>query len=672
MRHILATARYSKWDGSQSFEDAANRFIEEMVDDLLDYGDLSWSIRNLMGRGLRDDEGKYRNGLREMRKKLRDIKRQRLDQFDMSSVLEDIEDQLKDILELERETIRQWREQSEGSGQDSQTLPEMMSQIADEHEQTLNELPDDAPGQMKGLEDYEFLSKEAQQKYEELVEKLRKAVTQKLLSGLQDTIENLTPEDIERMKQMMNALNEMLAKHMNGEEETGFEEFMDEFGDMFGDNQPQDIDELIQQLSQSMAAAQSMMQSMSYQQRSQLQDVLQGAFNDQELNQAIETLSSTLDYFGASGRSYRFRGDEQLDLETAMHLMEEMHEVDDLLDQLQKADRPDALDAIDRDALRRLLGDDAVNTVDELQGIQEILEKAGYIREENAQSWSFTPKGMRLIAHKALHEIYSQLKKHHRGNHAVPEEGSFGERMDQAKSYEFGDPMHLNMSRTIRNALLRNGRKTPVKLEEQDFEVYRTELITSTATAILIDCSWSMFLRDAFRAAKKVAMALHQLIQTQYQKDSLYIIGFSEYARVVHAHDIPFLDSDQYVMGTNMQHALLLAEKALRKHPASSKQILLISDGEPTAHLENGYARFAYPPTSQTLQATYRAAKFCARQGIEINTFMLDSSPYLRQFVDEIARTCNGRVFFTSPYKLGEYVLVDYMRNKRTRISRSI
>ena len=252
----------------------------------------------------------------------------------------------------------------------------------------------------------------------------------------------------------------------------------------------------------------------------------------------------------------------------------------------------------------------------------------------------------------------------------MPEEGRFGERIEDTKPYEFGDPFHLHMPRTIRNAINRNGPQTPVRLQPDDFEIYRSEMITSTATAMLVDLSWSMALRGSFQAAKKVALALHNLITTQYPKDSFYIIGFAAYAKELKAHDLPYLQWDEYVLGTNMQHALLLAEKLLAKHPSGSKQIIMISDGEPTAHIEHGEAIFAYPPTPQTIRATFRAVKRCTTRGIAINTFMLESSEYLRAFMNEIARINGGRVFYTAPEQLGEYILVDYVENKRKKLGR--
>jgi uncharacterized protein with von Willebrand factor type A (vWA) domain len=335
---------------------------------------------------------------------------------------------------------------------------------------------------------------------------------------------------------------------------------------------------------------------------------------------------------------------------------------------VQYAERHGDLDDIDGKAREKMLGDDARDSLDDLKKLLDTLEKAGYIRPKG-DSYEMTPRGSRMIGQKALGEIYARLRKQGMGSHAVPEEGRFGERLEQTKAYEYGDPFNLHMPRTIRNAIDREGPQTPIKLRHDDFEIYRSEMITSTATALLVDLSWSMALRGSFQAAKKVAMALHNLITSQYPKDSFYIIGFAAYAKELKPEDLPYLQWDEYVLGTNMQHALLLAERKLSRLQVGTKQIIMISDGEPTAHLEDGHAHFAYPPTPETIGATLRAVKHCTQRKIAINTFMLDTNNHLKEFMERIAKINGGRVFFTTPEKLGEYILVDYVAHKRKRLS---
>ncbi len=349
--------------------------------------------------------------------------------------------------------------------------------------------------------------------------------------------------------------------------------------------------------------------------------------------------------------------------------MKEMTELDQLEQQIQRAQYDGKMDNIDSDKLKELLGDEALDNLDKMKKMLEILEQAGYVSKDG-NKWELTPRGTRSLGQKALVEIYSKLKKQNLGNHATPEEGRFGERLEESKPYEFGDPFHLHMSRTIRNALDREGPGSPVQLKTEDFEIYRSELITQTTTVLMVDLSWSMALRGSFQSAKKVAMALHHLISSVYPRDNLYVLGFSAYAKEIKAHDLPYLQYDDYLLGTNMEHALILAEKLLAKHQQGTRQIIMITDGEPTAHLENGRPVFAYPATPTTIGKTLRAVRNCTTKNITINTFMLDKSYYLKAFVEQMTKINGGRIFYAEPQNLGEYILVDYVQNKKKKLTR--
>lgn len=661
--HRFATRfRYGSWDGSQQAPLSADDVLGAIAEDLMEYGDLKWAMRNLLSRGMTMPDGGYIQGLRDMLKQLREQKRERLQQFDLSSVMQDIEQKLAEILSMEQNTIDEWLDQ------DSETFAnDVLRKIAERSQETLDELPDDSAGRMKALEKYEFLNPDAQRKYLDLLNELRKAMTQTLFKNVENMVKNLSDGDITRLKDMVQAMNEMFVKKIAGED-PGFEDFMDKFGDMFGDTPPKTLDELLEQMRRQMAASQSLMNSLTPDQQQQLQSLMSDRLGDPQLESALRKLAQEMDFLDPQGSRYRFDGKEQVDLEAAMELMDEMHQIDDLIAQVQAAERDGDPDHIDSDLVQSLLGDEAVESIDDLKKLLDTLEEAGYVRPTGDDKWELTPRGSRMIGQRALGEIYARLRRQSLGNHAIPEEGRFGERLEQTKAHEFGDPFHLHMPRTIRNAIDRDGPRTPVRLRHQDFEIYRSEQVTSTATAMLVDLSWSMALRGSFQSAKKVALALHNLITSQYPRDSFYIIGFAAYARELKAHDLPFLQWDEYLLGTNMQHALLLAERLLAKHDASTKQVIMISDGEPTAHLENGQAQFAYPPTPATIRETYKAVKRCTQKGIAINTFMLDANQYLKEFMDDIARINGGRVFYTSPEKLGEYILVDYVQHKRKKL----
>ncbi len=655
--------RYSGWDGSQAIDFEADDVLRAIADDLMTYGDFRWAVRNLMSRGMSAPNGSRMQGLRDLMKQLRDRKRERLERFDLGSVMQDIEEKLEEILETEQSTIDEWLDRGDGEFSD-----EVLKQIAERNQEELDQLPDDAAGRIKALEKYEFLNPDAQRKFLELVNQLRKAMTRTFFNDIEKMVKNLSDGDIARMKEMLRALNEMLVKRIAGED-PDFDDFMERFGDMFGDHPPESLDDLLEEMRRQMAAAQSLLGSMSPDQRAQLQSMLGDRFGDPELEAELAKLAKEMDFLHPRGNRYHFDGSDDLDLEAAMNLMNEMHDLDELIEQVQVAERRGDPDRIDRDALKELLGDDAAESVEDLTKLVDALRDAGYIRSAGGDKWELTPRGSRMIGQQALGEIYARLRRQSLGNHALPEEGRFGERKEQTKPYEYGDPFHLHMPRTIRNAIDRAGPSVPIALEHQDFEIYRSERLTSTATAMLVDQSWSMALRGSFQAAKKVALALHNLITSQYPRDNFHIIGFAAYANELKAHDLPFLQWDEYVLGTNMQHALLLAERLLSQHDAGSKQIIMISDGEPTAHLlPDGRHRFAYPPTPETFRATFRAVKRCTQRGIAINTFMLDANDYLKEFMDHIARINGGRVFYTTPEKLGEYILVDYVDHKRKKL----
>jgi uncharacterized protein with von Willebrand factor type A (vWA) domain len=364
---------------------------------------------------------------------------------------------------------------------------------------------------------------------------------------------------------------------------------------------------------------------------------------------------------------YPFRGDEELDLSAAMRLMERMQSMDELERQLERIQYGGNIDDIDAEKLREILGDEAYQTLEQLRRFLEILEEAGYIRRRG-HTWELTPRGVRKIGQKALAEIYAQLKEDSFGKHPVRDTGTGGDRADDTKKYEFGDAFHLHLQETVMNSIFREGPSVPVRLDKDDFRVYRTEELTQTATVMMVDLSWSMALRGSFQAAKKVALALNNLIRSEFSRDSLYIIGFSAYARELKAEELPYVRWDESVLGTNMHHAFMLAERLLSRHTGSTRQIIMISDGEPTAHLERGRSYFAYPPSPITIRETLKEVKRCTEKGIVINTFMLDRNYYLKEFVNQMAKINKGRVFYTTPDRLGQYILVDYVANKRKNL----
>ena len=734
--------RYSLWDGTQEVAPLdPDQVLDNLTDDLMNFGDLQHALRNLLQRGMRNPDGERTQGLRDLLQQLRQQRRQQLDRFDLSSVFDQLREQLDEILGMEHNTIDQklrdagvppesgadeeGQESDEGDGsqpadeqgdgpqagqprdagepggrqrgqrgsqpsQGSQSeagqpqaggqqgsgedtpneFAEMLRTIANRKQDFLRELPEDTAGQVRKLQDYEFMDPDAQAKFNELVESLRKAMMDTFFKDLSGQIANMSPEDLECMKNMTNDLNQMLQDKMAGNE-PDFDGFMQQYGDLFGDNPPQSLDELVAQMQHQMGQMESLLGSLPGDMRQQLQDLLSDKIGDPELQQGMNDLARNLEYLYPMRdlkNQYPFRGEEQLDLDAAMQLMGQMQSIDEVERQLERTQYGGEIDDIDADQLEELLGPEARETLDELRKFLEILEEAGYVRKKGS-GWELTPRGTRKIGQRALVELYAQLKADSFGKHEVHENGQGGERTEDTKKYEFGDAFHLDIKQTIMNSMHREGPGTPINLRPDDFEVARSELVTETATVIMLDLSWSMALRGSFQAAKKVALALNNLISSQFQRDSLYIIGFSAYARELKPEDLPYVRWDESVLGTNMHHALMIAERLLARHTQGTRQIIMISDGEPTAHLERGRSYFAYPPSPITIRETLKAVKRCTRRNITINTFMLDQNHYLKEFVNQMARINKGRVFYTTPDKLGEYILVDYVAQKQKRIA---
>ncbi len=681
--------RYSEWDGTQDIPPLdPDELLAAITDDLLSFGDLEHALRNLLQRGLRRPQGPHLQGLRDLLQRLRQHRRQLLDRYNLGTIMEDLRRRLEEILSLEQETLSRRLQEAEHQlaggpdplrpfhqaleGEATQPDPQLaqaLKNIVQRKMNFLQNLPQDVGGRIKALQDYEFMDPEAGAKFQELMDMLRKAVLDTFFKDLYRQLAGLTPQDMQRLKEMVRDLNRLLSEKMAGGE-PDYHSFLQRYGDLLGPHPPQTLDDLIQHMRQSMAAMQALLESLPPDMRRQLEDLLMEKVADPELMRELQELAINLDILQPPQdyqHYYPFRGTEELDLLQALHLMEHMQGLDQLESQLERLRYGGSLDEVDEQKLRELLGEEAYLAFRQLKEMLEILERAGYIRRRG-QEWELTPKGIRRIGQQALAEIYAQIKKATSGQHPTRQRGPGVDRTDETKAYEFGDPFHLHLQETLFNAILREGPQTPVRLRKDDFQVYATEHLSTTATVIMLDMSWSMALRGSFQAAKRVALALYNLIKTQFPKDVLYILGFSAYARELKPEELPYVRWDETVLGTNMHHAFILAQKLLDRHRAATRQIIMISDGEPTAHLERGRSYFSYPPSPITIRKTLQEVKRCTQKGIIINTFMLDRNYYLKEFVHQIAKLNKGRVFYTTPDRLGQYILVDYVAQKRKRI----
>jgi uncharacterized protein with von Willebrand factor type A (vWA) domain len=670
--------RYSRWDGTQQgFDLDAESILDEINDELLYDGDLSSALRRLMQRGMQDQNGRELQGLRELLEQLRERRRQEREQFDLGGVYSEIAEKLDNVVRQEREALSDLRSEARDSGEERRQ--QVTDEVVADREMQLGLLPDDLAGKVRGLSNYEFTSAEARERFEELMDRLRQEVVQSQLDEAAGAVANMGPEERDRLRRALDGLNQMIEQRERGEElSPSFEQFMAEFGDFFPGS-PQSLEELLEQIARQMAAASAMLASMTPGQRQQLQELMSELMDDMDLSWQVNRLAGNLrSWFPDAGWDRRegFSGSDVPGLAEASDIFKRLADLDQLEQLLSGSPQPGALAEIDLDRARELLGDDAAASLGEMARLARRLEEAGLVENRDGRL-ELTPRGLRRIGQRALREIFSGMSKDRFGGHEVVAQGTGHERAEDTKPYEFGDPFKLDIQKTLRNSIRRHaslaapvvgerhGVEFPIRLDPEDFEIERTEHLNRAATVLLVDLSLSMPMRDNFLAAKRVAMALHSLISSQFPRDYLGIVGFSEAAREIRPQDLPGVMWD-FVYGTNMQHAFLLARKMLAGQQGA-KQIVMITDGEPTAHLmDDGEVFFNYPPVQATVDATLSEIVRLTREGIRLNTFALDATGHLRRFVEKITELNRGRAFFTTPETLGDYVLVDFIEHRRS------
>ena len=504
--------RYSRWDGTQTgFDLDATDIFGEITDDLLYHGDLNAALRRMMQSGFQDANGEQLQGLREMLEKLRQRRREALESHDLGGVYDDIARELREVVDMEREAIDEMAREAAESGDERRQ--ELTDQVAAERHASLDLLSPDLAGMVRDLQGHDFTSSEAQERFDELVERLREQLMQQYVDQMAGAVENMTPEDMSRMKDMFAELNQMLEARQRGEE-PDFDGFMDRYGDFFPEN-PQNLDELLEVMAQRMAAAQAMLNSMTPEQRAQLQALSDQLLEDMDLRWQVDQLGQNLQsMFPDLGwnRRYDFSGQDPLNMSEATQMLQELGDIDQLENLLRGATSPGALAEVDLDRARQLLGDDAARSLEQMAELAKRLEEAGLIENREGR-FELTPRGIRQIGQNALDDLFAKLALDKAGQHEVARLGVGHERDYSTKPYEFGDAFNLDIGRTVRNAIQRAGSGTPVQLTPDDFEVERTEHLVRSSTVLMLDLSLSMPMRDNFLPAKKVTMALHALDQ---------------------------------------------------------------------------------------------------------------------------------------------------------------
>lgn len=563
-------------------------------------------------------------------------------------------------------------EQGGSASSDEEMSPEqrrrMLEMIAKRKQDFLDQLPKDVPGQIKQLTDYDFMDDQAREKFQELLAGLQQQMMQQFFQGMQQSLQSMTPEDIARLREMVRDLNKMLRERQEGLE-PDFDSFMQKYGDMFpGVNS---LDDLIEQMRQQQAAMQGILDNLSPDQRQELMDLMEQIMGDDRIRVDMMELAQNLEAV-APMENYRtrfpFRGDETLPFNEAMRMMGRLQQMEGLEDQFQEARRMDNLEAINGEMVKNLLGDDEYQSVEQLKELMRTLEDAGYI-QKRGNRWELTARGIRKIGQKALQDIFNKLKRDGFGRHQSPFRGTGGERTEESKAYQFGDPFLLDLEKTLMNAVHRRGVGTPVQLQKEDFEVYRTEFTTQSSTVLMIDLSMSMVYNGCQQAAKKVAVALESLIRSQFPRDNLFVVGFSYIAREFKAQELIEMSRHDNSTGTNLAHGLMLSRQLLARQHGVNKQIILITDGGPTVWYEDDQWNFGYPPNPYAEQQALLEVQRCTREGITINTFMLEDDRWMVDFVSQLSSINHGRTFFADKNNLGEYLLVDYLSSKKKYIS---
>jgi uncharacterized protein with von Willebrand factor type A (vWA) domain len=642
--------RYSRWDDSQDPfgpDVSASDVLDELSDEILSGAGTESAFERLMRHGM---PGRF-GGLEQLRERLRQMRAQQQDALDLAGPLEEIHRELEAIVERERNAL------TFEAGDDART-----------RELFLDSLPADAPGKIRELQEYRFRNPQAQHDFDELMERLREQVMNSYFRNMVEGMQNVSPEAMQHVRDMLAELNDMIERRERGES-YDFDGFMQRYGDLFPEN-PQTLDDLLEQMARRMAAMSRMLASMSPQQRAELQALAEQMMGDLDLAFEVDRLGANLQ--GAFpnlpwGDPALSGGGEPAPMSATVDAMERLHDVEELERSLAGDYAGASLEDIDEEALRRALGDDAVGDLRQLKQIERMLEEAGLVRRRDGRL-EVTPRGARKMGERALTRVFEELRRDREGVHDARDPGGLAEPTGATRPWRFGDTGQIAVQRSVFNAVVRGegGATGAVRLRPDDFELVEAEQRTETATALLLDLSFSMPLRGHFVHAKKMALALHALIEGRYPHDTLYLIGFSDYARPMKPEDLTAAAWER-TYGTNMQHAFNLAGRLLAEHPRATRQVIMVTDGEPTAHLDGGEVVFNWPPVPRTIHLTLAEAMRLAKAGVTMNVFMLEESPGLISFMEKLAEVTAGRIFLMDDREIGDFIVRDYVARRSRR-----
>jgi uncharacterized protein with von Willebrand factor type A (vWA) domain len=644
----VASFRYSRWDGSQDpFADdlPASDVLEELSDDILMGDSPDAALRRLLRRGM---QGRF-SGLDSLGSRLQQLRDEEQTRLNLAGPLEELRQRLDEILDHERSRL------SFEPGEDARM-----------REASLDALPPDVPGQIRELQEYRFVDPDAKRMFDELMEHLKEQVLGSYFRQLAQGMRNIDPEQLARFKDMIAELNGMLERRERGEDvQPAFEDFMQRYGDLFPER-PRTLDELLEQMARRMAAMSRLLASLSDEQRAELQQLVDDVMQDMDLAFELDRLGANLSgAFPDAGWDEPGwgMGEDAMPMSATVDALERMHDYEELDRTLEGSYPGASLEDVDEEALRRTMGEPAVRDLRRLEQIEKMLEDAGLVQRRHGRL-ELTPRGARKMGERALTRVFERLTHDREGTHEARDPGGLAEPTGQTRPWRFGDHGQIDVQRTVFNAVTRGAASGGVvRLHPADFELVEAEERTETATALLLDLSFSMPLRGHLVHAKKMALALHALIEGRYPHDTLYLIGFSDFARRLHPEELATPGFER-TYGTNMQHAFLMAGRLLAQHPRAARQVIMVTDGEPTAHLEGEQAFFAWPPEPETIRLTLAEAVRLSRSGVTLNIFMLEDSEGLARFMERLAERTGGRVFLMDDRNVGEFVLRDYVRHR--------
>jgi uncharacterized protein with von Willebrand factor type A (vWA) domain len=647
--------RYGPWRGGPDplappYD--VRKVLDEVGRDVLAGGTLRDALRGLMRRGI---DG--HRGLDELRARARRMRRAAQRRGDLAGTLDQVRAALDQALAAEHEVLA-------GMEGDDARLAEM----------ELATLPDDTAGAVRALDSYDWRSPEARATFEAIRGMLQREVLDAQFAGMKRFLEDGDSEEnraaMQAVKDMLADLNDLLAAHARGEDtDDRFQQFMDRHGDFFPE-QPENVDELIDALARRQAAADRMMASLRPDQREQLAQLMSQALSDADLASQMAQLADNLRALrpGLDRGPAQLQGGEPLGYSAAVEAVADLADLEALEQQLGETSAGSPLDSVDVETLERHLGADAAADLNALRELEQELERQGFVTHSD-DGLRMTPRAIRRLGETALRRVFEQIAAAGTGDHDDRRTGAADERTGLTRPWEFGDDLPVDAVRTVANAVRRGGLRSSggLGLLVEDFEVVETERRTSAAVALCVDLSVSMWHENRWGPMKQTALALSHLVQTRFRQDALEVIGFNLAARRLTPVQLAEVEPG-WQQGTNLQHALMLAGRHLRRHPDAEPVVLVVTDGEPTAHLDaDGSPFFSYPPVRETIRATVTQVDEVVRWGATLNVFMLGDDPGLARFVDAIARRSGGRVFTPDIGRLGEYVVADYLRARRGR-----